>query len=323
MTHRRDFLLGSTLSVLTASWASAQSEAYPNRPIRFIYTYGPGGPGDALARLLGTQMSPLLGQPIVVENRTGASGSVGLMAGAKSAADGHTFVITTATTVVHAPFVTRNKAFDPLTSVLPVANVASQPQALVAHPSVPASDFPSLVEWARNQPGGVDVAIAGVAPEVGLAMIAKQTGVNLVRVPYRGAAAGLQAVMGGEVKLLFVAPPPSVNDLAKQGRVKLIAVSSAEASPLLPGVQPIGKHVPGFVQDINYAIWAPPETPAHIVAKVSEIIQRIASTSSFSEQLQAMGLTAAPSSASSLHKLMQNEVVTLQRAMELITIKYD
>ena len=148
MTLNRRTLLAATCALALAP--SVHAQAYPDRPVKLIFTYAAGGGGDALTRLLAQHMSPTLGQPVVVENRTGASGGVGTMAVARSPADGYTLLLTTVTTVVQIPMVMRDKEFDPVKSLTPIANISSQPLVLVAHPSVPADNFPAFVEWSRR-----------------------------------------------------------------------------------------------------------------------------------------------------------------------------
>jgi tripartite-type tricarboxylate transporter receptor subunit TctC len=320
MTLNRRTLLAATCALALAPAVHAQ--AYPDRPIKIIYTYAAGGPGDALTRLLATHMAPTLGQSVVVENRTGASGGVGTMAVARSPADGYTFLLTTITTVVQIPMVMRDNTFDPVKSLTPVANVAMQPLILIAHSSVPATDFPSFVEWTRKQPDGVHVAVSGPTLEVASALVNKGANIRMVNVPYRGAAPAFQALLGGEVKLYFTTPSASLLDFVKQGKVKVLGVTSAQPSPLIAGGEPIGKYVPGYVQDINFAVWAPPGTPAPIVAKVAESIRAAMALPEVKERLGAMGMAPAPADAAKVVSITEHEATNIKRAMEVATIKY-
>lgn len=320
MTLNRRALLAASCALALAP--SVHAQAYPDRPVKIIYTYAAGGPGDALTRLLATHMAPTLGQSVVVENRTGASGGVGTMAVARSPADGYTFLLTTITTVVQIPMVMRDNTFDPVKSLTAVANVAGQPLILVAHPSVPANDFPAFVEWSRKQPDGVHVAVSGPTLEVASALVNKGANIKMVNVPYRGAAPAFQALLGGEVKLYFTTPSAALLDFVKQGKVKVLGVTSAQPSPLIPGGEPIGKHVPGYVQDINFAVWAPPGTPAPIVAKVAESIRTAMALPEMKEKLGAMGMAPAPADAAKVVSITEHEAANIKRAMEIATIKY-
>lgn len=321
MTLNRRALL-ATACALALSTSAAQAQVYPDKPVKILYTYAAGGPGDALTRLLATHMATSLGQPVVVENRTGASGGVGTMAAARSPADGYTFLLTTITTVVQIPMVMRDNTFDPVKSLTQVANVSTQPLVLVAHPSVPANDFPSFVEWSRKQPDGVHVAVSGPTLEVASALVNKGAGIKMVNVPYRGAAPAFQALLGGEVKLYFTTPSSALLDFVKQGKVKILGITSAQASPLIPGGEPINKHVPGYVQDINFAVWGPPGLPAPITAKVSDSIRKAMALPEVAERLASMGMAPAYADAAKVTSITEHEAANIKRAMEIATIRY-
>lgn len=320
MTLNRRTLLAATCALALAP--SVHAQAYPDRPVKLIFTYAAGGGGDALTRLLAQHMSPTLGQPVVVENRTGASGGVGTMAVARSPADGYTLLLTTVTTVVQIPMVMRDKEFDPVKSLTPIANISSQPMVLVAHPSVPADNFPAFVEWSRKQPDGVHVAVAGPTLEVASALVNKGANIKMVNVPYRGAVPAFQALLGGEVKLFFTVPTASTLEFTKQGKVKVLGVTSAQASPLIAGAEPIGKYVPGYVQDINFAVWGPPGLPAPVLAKVSEAIRVAMTAPEIKERLNAVAMSPAHSDPGKLVSITEHEVANIKRAMEVATIKY-
>lgn len=320
MTLNRRTLLAATCALALAP--SVHAQAYPDRPVKLILTYAAGGAGDALTRLLAQHMSPTLGQPVVVENRTGASGGVGTMAVARSPADGYTLLLTTVTTVVQIPMVMRDKEFDPVKSLTPIANISSQPMVLVAHPSVPADNFPAFVEWSRKQPDGVHVAVAGPTLEVASALVNKGANIKMVNVPYRGAAPAFQALLGGEVKLYFTVPSSALLDFSKQGKVKILGITSAQPTPLIPGVEPIGKHVPGYVQDINFAVWAPQGTPDAIVAKMNDAIRKAVALPEFAEKLAGMGMAPAYGDAAKVTSITQHEAANIKRAMEVATIRY-
>ncbi len=320
MTLNRRSLLAATCAL--ALTPAVHAQAYPDRPVKIIYTYAAGGSGDALTRLLALHMSNTLGQSVVVENRTGASGGVGVMAVARAPADGYTFLLTTITTVVQVPMVMRDNTFDPLKSLTQVANISTQPLALVAHPSVPANDFPSFVDWAKKQPDGVHVAVAGPTLEVASALVNKGANIKMVNVPYRGNAPAFQALLGGEVKLFFTTPSGSLLDFVKQGKVKVLGVTSANASPTIPGGEPISKHTGGYVQEINFAVWGPPNLPQPILAKVSDSIRKAMAHPEVAEKLAMMGMAPAHGEAARVTSITEHEAANIKRAMEIATIKY-
>ena len=221
---RRSLLLAASLLALAPLAPLAHAQGFPTKPIKIVITYAPGGTGDVIARTLATSMSELLGQPVVVENKTGAFGSIGTMAVKQAPPDGHTLLVTTIGTVVLAPMVTKDASFDPVKGLTPIANLAMAPMVLLVHQSVPANDFPGFVTWAKQQAKGVDIAVAGPTPEVATALLAQQAKLNLVTVPFRGYGPALQSVLAGDTKVIFMLPSVQMMEFIKQGKLKVIGV---------------------------------------------------------------------------------------------------
>jgi tripartite-type tricarboxylate transporter receptor subunit TctC len=316
---RRNFLFAAALLAL-ASVAMAQ--AYPSKPIKLIWPYAPGGPGDAIARLLATSMSASLGQQVIVENRTGASGSIGAVAVQRSPADGYTLLLNTITTNVQVPLVTKDPSFDPVKSLTPVINVGSNPLAILVNPSLPVTDFPSFIAWAKQQPNGVDVAVAGPTLEVASALLSQQAGIKLVNIPFRGNAPALQAVLAGDVKVYYNTPSGTLLQHLKDGKLRLIAVASAEPSVLLPGAAPIAKFIPGYVQDINYAIWGPAGMPSAIVSRVGEAVRKAMAEPGMAEKFLQNGVAPALAGPEEVTRITQREAANIKRIMETTPVKF-
>ncbi len=314
-SNRRDFLL-ATGALALAPGVSAQ--AFPNKPVKMIYTYAPGGVGDALARLTALSMSNYLGQQVVVENRTGASGSIGVQAAWRAAPDGYTIVMTTITTVVQYPLVTKDTTFDPVTSLVPLGNLAMNPLCLLVHPSLPITDFPSFVEWARQQSGGVDVAVSGPTLEVATALLAHGTNLKFNTIRYRGGAPALQAVLGGEVKVWFESINSTMLANAREGKLRLLAVSSQEPFSLIPDVPPIARFLPGYVQDINFALWAPPGTPPDVLARLRDSVAKSMAEPDMKEKIARNGVVQSAGGADYVTQVTQREAASIKRAMELV-----
>lgn len=316
---RRSLLVAASLLALAPL---AHSQAFPNKPLKIIFTYAPGGSGDALTRALAESMSKTLGQPVLVENRTGAQGTVGVLAGARAPADGYTMMVTTITTMVLTPLVTKDASFDPVTAMTPIANVAVTPMVLLGHPSIPANDFPSFVEWAKKQPQGVDMAVSGPTLEVATALLAKEMKLKIVNINYRGSAPALQALLAGDVKIFYTAPSAQMTEFIKQGKVKVLGVTSAEPSPLIPGSVPISKFVPGYVQDINFAIWAPAGTPADVVAKLRDAVLKAAAEPGMAEKFHNMGTTLKAAGGEEVTRIAKREAQNIKTIMETTTVKF-
>lgn len=300
----------------------AQAQSFPSKPLKIVNPYAPGGPGDALCRTVAALLSTQLGQPVIVESKTGGSGSIGTLAVRNAPGDGYTMLLTTITTVVQVPLVTKDPGFDPAKAMIPIGNVGLNPLALLAHPSVPAHDFPSFVEWARKQPAGVDVAVAGPTLEVASALLAQQAKVKLVNIPFRGQAPALQSVLAGDVKIFYNTPSGPLAEFIKQGKLKVLGVSSAEPSPLIVGGVPISKYVPGYVQDINYALWVSPGTPPEIVARLVDALKKGLAEPGLADKLHAGGMTLAAAGPEEVTRITVREATNIRKIMETTPVKF-
>ena len=320
---RRSLLLAASLLALAPLAPLAHAQGFPTKPIKIVITYAPGGTADVIARTLATSMSELLGQPVVVENKTGASGSIGTMAVKQAPPDGHTLLVTTIGTVVLAPMVTKDASFDPVKGLTPIANLAMAPMVLLVHQSVPANDFPGFVTWAKQQAKGVDIAVAGPTLEVATALLAQQAKLNLVNVPFRGSVPALQSVLAGDTKVIFQAPSVQIMEFIKQGKLKVIGVTSAQPSPAVPGAVPLNKFVPGYVQDINFALWAPPGTPADVAAKLTETVRKGLSAPGMAEKFVAFSVPLAVAGPDEVTRITTRESNNIKKVMETVPIKFE
>ena len=319
MFNRRQAVTAASLMALSPmSWA----KPYPNRPIKLVYNFAAGGPGDAISRYLAQQMGEILGQSIVVENRTGGGGSVGILAAARAPADGYTLLYSTVTGLVQVPLVTKDEGFDPFTSLTPIVGVGVTPLAILAHPSVPADDVPSFLAWARQQPKGVDIAGAGPIIEVATALLAREAKLNLVYIGYRGAAPAVQAVLAGDVKLYFNTPSALTAEHLKAGRLKVIGVTSAEPSSLFPGGEAISKHVPGFLQEINFALYAPAGLPPEVTAQLGAAAQKVLAEPGVAERFHAQGLSLKPIGPDEVLRVARREDASIRTILATTSVKF-
>lgn len=318
--QRRKLAIAASLLALSPL---SMAQAFPDKPIKIIFTYAPGGTGDIIARTLADSMGKLLGQSVVVDNRTGGSGAVGTLAVARAPADGYTLLVTTITTVVQVPLVTKDPGFDPVKSLTPVANIAMAPLVLLAHKGVPADDYQGFVAWARQQPKGVDVAVAGPTLEVATALLNKEAKLNLVTITYRGGGPALQAVLAGDVKVMFLSPSVQMNEFIKQGKLKVLGVTSAQPSAAVPGGVPISKFVPNYVQDINFALWAPAGTPANVVAKLGEAVRKALAENGMEDKFVGFGAPLAVAGAAEVTRITQREASNIKTIMETTNVKFE
>jgi len=264
------FVLSALLSF--AAW----SQAYPNRPVKVVVPYAAGGLPDTIARLLGQKLGESLGQQMVVENRGGAGGIVGTNEVAKAAPDGYTLLVADVTQIAVNPHLFPSLPYDPLKELTGVSLLGTSPLYLVAHPSLAANDTKELIALARSQPGKISYGSSGLGSIHHLAMEALKTGLklDLVHVPYKGTGQSVPALLGGQVALLYSALP-SIESHVKAGKVKILAISTAQRSQQTPEVPTVAEAgIPGyeFIAEIGY--YAPAGTPREIVSRLAAEAQK-------------------------------------------------
>jgi tripartite-type tricarboxylate transporter receptor subunit TctC len=268
----------------------ARAEAWPVRPVRFIVPYPPGGPTDILGRVIAQRLSQELGQPMVVENRAGASGVIGSDLVARAAPDGATFLMNASIHVI-IPHLNRSMPFDALADFTPVTNMAKVPLVAVVHPALPVRTIAELIAYMKANPGKVSYASSGNASALHLAgeSFKLMTGTDMVHVPYRGAGPAVQDLIAGNVQLMFDSIPSSAGAV-QNGLLRPLAVTTAQraaAYPDLPTVAEAG--VPGFDVSTWYGIWAPPRTPAPIVARLQQAVAAVVRVPEVRERLAVLG----------------------------------
>jgi tripartite-type tricarboxylate transporter receptor subunit TctC len=277
----------------------AISQTFPSKPLRIVVPFSAGGPTDITARLVGPRMSELLGQPIVIDNRAGATGIIGAEMVAKAPADGYTLLFGTAS-VVAINMVTFSKLpFDTLRDFLPLTPVMTTSTVLVVHPSVPAKSLKELVAIARAHPGDVTMGSAGTGGTLHLPieMLMKSAKVKITHVPYKGAAPAVTDVVGGQLTGMFV-DLPVISPYLKAGRVRALAMASPKRSPYFPNVPTTKEAGYSGVEEQNYyALFIPIKTPRDIVAKLHEAVVKTVNTPAVHDKLVESGadpLTMTP-----------------------------
>jgi tripartite-type tricarboxylate transporter receptor subunit TctC len=289
-------LAALTLSVL-ALHASAQP--YPARPVRVLVGFAPGGPNDIIARAYGARLAEDLGQPFVVENRTGAAGNLAAEAVARAAPDGYTLMLGSTGTNAVNPALYAGLPFDPVRDLAPVSIVATSPSALAVHPGVAARSVQELIALARAQPGKLTYASAGSGSSQHLSaeLFKQAVGVDIVHVPYKGAAPGITDLLAGQVDMSF-APVANVVPYAKTGKLRLLGVTSAARSSFTPDTPTIAESgVPGFEVVTWYAMFATAGTPPAIVERLNVGLRKISQNPQLREQLANLGIDAAASAS--------------------------
>jgi tripartite-type tricarboxylate transporter receptor subunit TctC len=288
------------LLALLALPAAAQHADYPTRPIRIVVPYPAGGGADLLARIVGEELGARLGQAVVIENRSGASGTIGLQSVATSDRDGYTLGLVTPIFVM-TPALMKNHPYDPLRDFAPVGAIGFTPLVLVVHPDVAAKTTGEFIALARSRPAALNYASVGVASTQGLAavMFNGMTGIDTTAIPYKGSAPGLGDLLAGNVQFMFNALPSMIAQV-KAGKLRALGVTGAKASPLLPEVPPIHEAVPGYEVTTWYALVAPAGTPSPVIERLNRELGSILRSPAMRERLVDQGLEPSPMSADEL-----------------------
>lgn len=308
MMRRRIALLCLALA-LGAVPAAAQAQ-YPDKPIKLIVPYPPGGTTDIMARTLQEPLSKALGQPVIVDNKAGAAGAIGTKQVATAAPDGYTLVFGNNGPSAIVPLLQKDVGYDPVKDFAPVSLVSIAPLVLVLNPSVPAGNVKEFVAWAKAQPGGVEYATAGAGSLGHLAteLFARDAGLKLVHVPYKGQAPSTMAVMNGEVKMLLTTSSDSMGAAVKGGKLKLLGVSTAKPSPLMPGAPTIGQSLQGFEVNVWFGILAPAGTPAPVIAKLNAAIRTVLADPEIQRKFLGYGSIATASTPQEFAAMIGAEV---------------
>jgi tripartite-type tricarboxylate transporter receptor subunit TctC len=294
--------------VLTATIAQAQ-QPYPSRPLRLILPFPPGGSTDLLGRALAERLGESLRQPVVPENRPGAGGNVGAEAAARSAPDGYTLVLC-APSLAISPSLYRKLNYDPLRDLVPVALVATIPNLLVVHPSVPVRTLAELAQHARANPGKLNFGTGGPGTSNQLAadMFRSLTKTEIVLVPYKGAETAMLAVLSGQVQMVVIGTPASTTHV-KSGKLRALALLGKERYPDLPDVPTAAESgMAEFEVDTWYGVLAPAGVPREIVARLNGDLVRMMRAPEMRERLAPMGIQPLASTPDEFGAFLQNEV---------------
>jgi len=289
--------------------AADDAASYPDRPVKVIVTYAPGGANDIIARLFADRLSAEFGQPFVVENRAGASGIPGTEAAARSPADGYTLVLGAGGTMTINPGLFKSLPYDPLASFAPVGLLARSPLVLVVPPALPVHDVKELLAYAGKQRQGLSFASPGAGTPLHLAgeLFGRSAGIDMVHIPYRGSTPALNDVMAGRVDLMFDVLGSSMQ-FVRADRLRALAVTSATRSPQLPDVPTVAEQgVQGFDVVSWFAYFAPAGTPEPIIAKLNAAINKAVASPAMRERLAPMGMEPTGGTPSALRQLVQSE----------------
>jgi tripartite-type tricarboxylate transporter receptor subunit TctC len=289
--------LTAVLAMTGPGMIPASAQDYPNRPITLVVPFPPGGSTTIVGRIIADKMSEVLGQSIVVDNRGGAGGSIGSRAVSKSAPDGYTILLGYSGTLAIGPTLYGNVGYDPRKDFDPIGRIGTAPNTLVVHPSVPVHSVPELIAYAKTKPNGLNFGSAGIGTvsHVCGEYFASAAGIKLTHVPYKGTGPAIIDLLGGHIPMAF-APVPATHDNAKSGNLRMLAVTSAGRSTLLPDIPTIAETaLPGFEAVLRYGLVAPPGTPRPIIARLNSALNAALRSDDVRSHLAVEGAEPLPS----------------------------
>ncbi len=327
MISKRAMLLAlafASAAALPAASRVAAAQDYPSRPIRFVTPFPPG-PSDLVIRLYAQKISEDWGQPVVVDNRPGATGSIGAAFVAKAEANGYTLLTTPTPVLAINQWLYKTLSYDPEKDFVPIINAATTPNLWVVHPEVPARSLQELIALAKAKPGAITYASGGIGsgPHLAMELFKSMAGVDLLHVPYKGTGPALNDLDGGRVQVM-VSVTASAEPLMKSGSLRALAVTGAVRSPGLPDLPTIAESgVPNYAFNTWYGVQVPAGTPPSIIARLNADIIRVLQGPDIRARLTALGLEPMTSSPEAFGNLVRSEIAKWAKVVDAIGLKVD
>lgn len=319
---RRNILRFAASAALLPPFARAAAALdYPTRPVHIVVGFAAGSAFDILARLIGQKLSDQLGQPFVVENRSGAAGSIATEAVARARPDGYTLLVTGSPDAINASLYD-NLGFNFVRDIVPVAGIGRAPNVMVVHPSLPAKTVPEFIAYAKAHPGKISMASAGVgsASHMSGELFKMMAGVEMVHVPYRGQAPALTDLLGGQVQVDFSTMPPAIA-YVKAGKLRALAVTSPARFEALPDVPAMAEYLPGYEASLLTGLGVPRGTPAEVIAVINKQTNSALADPNIKTQLAALGNTPLPGSPAAFGSLIAEEIDKWAKVVKFGAIK--
>ena len=300
--------------LLSALPLGASAQKYPTKPIRLISPFAPGGGTDQLGRLIAVKAAESFGQPVIVDNRPGAGGAIGAETTVRSAPDGYTFIIVSATYAATGAY--KPPPYDPINDIQGVAVIGTTGLLLTVHPTVPAKSVQELITYARANPNKLNFGTVGRGSNVHLAMelFKLMTRTQFVDIAYKGGGPAMTAMVGGEIQATAMSIVPSLPHV-KSGRVRALAVTNAKRSPYLPEIPAVSETVPGYEASHWYAMWGPKGLPKPILARWNQEVVKVLGTEEASTRMKAEGLEPGGGSPEDCQALIRRDIEKWRRVM--------
>jgi tripartite-type tricarboxylate transporter receptor subunit TctC len=319
---RRTFLhLAAGAAALPAVSRFARAQTYPTRPVHIVVGVAAGGPNDTVARLLSQWLSERLGQQFVVENHTGAGGTIATEAVVRAPADGYTLLLVTSSNAVNVTLYDKSNF---VTDIAPVAAIMRVPNVMVVNPSVPAKTVLEFIAYAKANPGKINMGTAGngTTPHMSGELFKQIAGVDLVPVAYRGGAPALIDLIAGRIQVMFE-PTISTIPYVRAGKLRALAVTTATRSGLLPDIPTVSESVPGYEVSQWYGIGTPKNTPTEIVAKLNQEINAVITDPKLTARLAELGGISIPMTTAEFAKLISDEIEKWAKVIQIAHIKLE
>jgi tripartite-type tricarboxylate transporter receptor subunit TctC len=317
-------LIGAALAVLLAGWAAAAQAEYPERPIRLIVPFPPGGAVDVTARLVTPRLADDLKTSFVIENRGGAGGVIASEAVAKAAPDGYTLLLTAPNHTINAALQSK-LPFDTEKDFAPVAIVAAVPELLVAHPSVPFRDFAGFVDYARKNPGRLNYSSAGngTLPHVTMELLLRRLGLEVAHIPYRGAAPAMIDLLAGQVQLKLDTYATASQHVAA-GKLHALAYAGAQRSDLMPDLPTVAEMgLRGYEGVLWIGLVAPAGTPKPVIEKLAASVRRVIAAPELAERLKRDGIEPVGGTSQEFGALITREIAQWRELAKSVNITLD
>jgi len=326
MPRRILVALAVAAAVSSATLTSAAvAQGYPAKPVKVVVTFPPGGTPDIYGRIMSAELQKLWNQSVVVENRTGAGGTIGTDSVAKSAPDGYTLLFAADATITIAPHLYSKLPYDPVRDLAPIVNVTAGPFVLLANPAFPANDVKELIALVQRQPGKISYASSGAGGQQHLAMEYIRTlagNMDMIHVPYKGFGQGLTDVLANQVPLIFGGITASIQ-LTKSGKVKALGVTGPKRSKAMPEVGAIAETLPGFDITAWYGFMAPAGTPREIVKKIHDDSVAIIKRRDFRERLDKDGIEPVANSPEEFGEQIKTDLARWAKIVKAAGAKLD
>ena len=319
---RRSFLhLAAGAAALPAVPRAAMALDYPSRPVRIIVGFPAGGPTDIFARLMGRWLAQRLGQPFVVENRPGAGSTIGIASVAGAPADGHTLLLVSTSAVISASYY-KNLSFQIIRDIAPVCGIALEPLVMVVNPAVPAKSAPEFIAYAEANPGKIVMASVGngTTPHLAGELLKLMAKINLLHVPYQGAAPALTDLLAGRADVMFEAMPTLVGYI-KSGKLRALAVGTKTRSPVFPELPTVAEFLPGYEAAVWFGIGAPAKTPQEIVERLNTEINAGLNDAALHARIGELGGVPLTGSSADFRKLFVDDAQKWAKVMRDANVK--